>query len=138
MNKIITAETVSPGHPDKIADLISDSVLTEALLNNKSSKVAVETFITGTDKGGLVVVGGEISEIAKINNEKVKTAIKKVTHLQHKNINKWIEVNPNWEDKSELQDEYLKLIKKCTDDINENKVIKKLCASAIPLAVGKV
>jgi hypothetical protein len=73
-----------------------------------------------------------------INNEKVKTAIKKVTHLQHRNINKWIEVNPNWEDKSDLQDEYLKLIKKCTDDINENKVIKKLCASAIPLAVGKV
>ena len=75
MNKIITAETVSPGHPDKIADLISDSVLTEALLNNKSSKVAVETFITGTDKGGLVVVGGEISEIAKINNEKVNQIV---------------------------------------------------------------
>ena len=75
MNKIITAETVSPGHPDKIADLISDSVLTEALLNNKSSKVAVETFITGTDKGGLVVVGGEISEIAKINNKKLNRIV---------------------------------------------------------------
>ena len=75
MNRIITAETVSPGHPDKIADLISDSVLTEALLNNKSSKVAVETFLTGTDKGGLVVVGGEISKISKINNEKVNQIV---------------------------------------------------------------
>jgi hypothetical protein len=61
------------------------------------------------------------------NNEKVKGAINKVTHLQHKNINKWTDNNPNWEDKSDLQDEYLQIIKKCTDDINENKVIKKLC-----------
>ncbi len=44
MNKLVTAETVSPGHPDKIADLISDYVLTQALENNSSSKVAVETF----------------------------------------------------------------------------------------------
>ncbi|MEC7819799.1 MAG: methionine adenosyltransferase [Actinomycetota bacterium] len=71
LNKIRTAETVSPGHPDKIADFISDFVLTEALYNNKSSKVAVETFITGTEKGGLVIVGGEISEVAKITDEKV-------------------------------------------------------------------
>ena len=63
------------------------------------------------------------------NNTKVKNAIKRVTHLQHKNINKWIEKNPNWEDKDDLQDEYLKLIKKCTDDINENKVIKRLCGA---------
>lgn len=77
MTRSITAETVSPGHPDKIADLISDFVLTEALSNNKSSKVAVETFITGTDKGGLVVVGGEISEIAKINDEKVIQIVNK-------------------------------------------------------------
>ena len=41
-----TAETVSPGHPDKIADLISDYVLTEALSNNSKSRVAVETFLT--------------------------------------------------------------------------------------------
>ena len=57
-----TAETVSPGHPDKIADLISDYVLTEALSNNSKSRVGVETFLTGTTYGGLVVVGGEISD----------------------------------------------------------------------------
>ncbi len=62
MSKYVTAETVSPGHPDKIADLISDYVLTKALENNSSSRVAVETFLTGTKNGGLVLVGGEISE----------------------------------------------------------------------------
>ena len=71
-----TAETVSPGHPDKIADLISDYVLTEALLNNKKSRVAVETFLTGTSYGGLVVVGGEISEIANIDDETVNKIVK--------------------------------------------------------------
>ena len=35
MNNMVTAETVSPGHPDKIADLISDYVLTQALKNNR-------------------------------------------------------------------------------------------------------
>jgi hypothetical protein len=78
---------------------------------------------------------GENGELPKWekdeNNEKVKCAINKVTRLQNKNINKWTENNPNWEDKSDLQDEYLKIIKKCTDDINENKVIKKLCGVAV-------
>ena len=76
MSKYVTAETVSPGHPDKIADLISDYVLTQALENNKKSRVAVETFLTGTEKGGLVVVGGEISEIANITDEAVVSIVK--------------------------------------------------------------
>ena len=75
MSKYVTAETVSPGHPDKIADLISDYVLTKALENNKKSRVAVETFLTGTDNGGLVVVGGEISEIANITDEAVVSCL---------------------------------------------------------------
>ena len=69
MFKYVTAETVSPGHPDKIADLISDYVLTKALENNPSSRVAVETVLTGTKDGGLVMVGGEISEIANISTD---------------------------------------------------------------------
>jgi len=76
LTKYVTAETVSPGHPDKIADLISDYVLTQALENNKKSRVAVETFLTGTDNGGLVVVGGEISEIANITDEAVISIVK--------------------------------------------------------------
>ena len=75
MSKYVTAETVSPGHPDKIADLISDYVLTKALENNRSSRVAVETFLTGTKNGGLVLVGGEISEIANISTDDVQNII---------------------------------------------------------------
>ena len=75
MFKYVTAETVSPGHPDKIADLISDYVLTKALENNPSSRVAVETVLTGTKGGGLVMVGGEISEIANISTEDIKTIV---------------------------------------------------------------
>ena len=76
MTNFRTAETVSPGHPDKIADLISDHVLTNALKTNKKSKVAVETFLTGTKEGGLVVVGGEISDIAEITDDKVNAIVK--------------------------------------------------------------
>ena len=79
--KLSTAETVSPGHPDKIADLISDYVLAEALTNNRYSKVAVETFLTGTSDGGLVVVGGEISEEAGISDKKVEDIVGEVLSL---------------------------------------------------------
>ena len=81
-----TAETVSPGHPDKIADLISDYVLTEALKNNSKSKVAVETVLTGTKDGGLVMVGGEISEIANISTKDVKEIV-------HEALNKTIKTS---------------------------------------------
>ena len=76
MTNYVTAETVSPGHPDKIADLISDYVLTRALKNNNTSRVAVETFLTGTKNGGLVLVGGEISEIANITTEDIVEIVK--------------------------------------------------------------
>ena len=65
------------------------------------------------------------------NNVKVRSAIKRVTHLQHKNINTWIDNHPDWEDKSDLQDEYLQIVKKCTDDINETKVIKRICDACV-------
>ena len=76
LTNYVTAETVSPGHPDKIADLISDYVLTRALQNNNSSRVAVETFLTGTKNGGLVLVGREISENANITTEDIVEIVK--------------------------------------------------------------
>ena len=86
MSKFETAETVSPGHPDKIADLISDFVLTKALENNPLSRVAVETVLTGTKEGGLVMVGGEISEIANISTEDIKKIV-------HEALNKTIKTS---------------------------------------------
>jgi len=51
-----TSESVSMGHPDKVADRISDSVVDEALRFDPRARVACETFITG----GLLIIGGEI------------------------------------------------------------------------------
>ena len=57
MAYLFTSESVSEGHPDKVADQISDAMLDEFLKHDPESKVACETFCTT----GLVVVGGEIS-----------------------------------------------------------------------------
>ena len=58
------------------------------------------------------------------NNKEIRDTINKVTHLQHKNISKWVENNPNWQNNSKLENEYLELVKNCTNDINDDKVIK--------------
>ena len=60
-------------------------------------------------------------------NEKLKGAIKKVEGKQFKNIKKWMDEHPDWEDDPALQDEYINLLKNCTNDVNGQKVIKKLC-----------
>ena len=52
---LFTSESVSEGHPDKVADQISDAVLDEFLRQDPSSHVACETFVTT----GLVLIGGE-------------------------------------------------------------------------------
>ena len=57
MNYLFTSESVSEGHPDKVADQISDAILDEFLRKDSEAKVACETFCTA----GLVVVGGEVS-----------------------------------------------------------------------------
>jgi len=54
---LFTSESVTEGHPDKIADQISDSILDEIFSNDPYARVACETFVTT----GLVLVGGEIS-----------------------------------------------------------------------------
>ena len=57
MNYLFTSESVSEGHPDKVADQISDAILDEFLRQDPESKVACETFCTS----GLVIVGGEVN-----------------------------------------------------------------------------
>ena len=56
MNYLFTSESVSEGHPDKVADQISDAILDEFLRQDPEAHVACETFCTA----GLVVVGGEV------------------------------------------------------------------------------
>ena len=66
-NYLFTSESVSEGHPDKVADQISDAILDEFLRQDETSKVACETFCSR----GLVVVGGEVrSEDAYVDIQK--------------------------------------------------------------------
>ena len=60
---LFTSESVSEGHPDKVADQISDAILDEFLRQDSESKVACETFCST----GMVVVAGEVSSEAYID-----------------------------------------------------------------------
>jgi S-adenosylmethionine synthetase len=64
---LFTSESVSSGHPDKIADTISDAILDEFLRKDKNSKVACETFVTT----GQVIVGGEVKSDAYVDIQSV-------------------------------------------------------------------
>lgn len=64
---LFTSESVSSGHPDKVADQISDAILDEFLRKDPEAKVACETFVTT----GQVIIGGEVSSKAYVNLQEV-------------------------------------------------------------------
>jgi len=67
LNKTFTSESVSEGHPDKVADQISDAILDAVISKDKKARVACETLI----KTGMVVLAGEISTEADVDFEKI-------------------------------------------------------------------
>ena len=67
MNYLFTSESVSEGHPDKVADQISDALLDEFLAYDPQSKVACETLVTT----GQVVLAGEVKSRAYIDLHEV-------------------------------------------------------------------
>ncbi len=71
MSYLFTSESVSEGHPDKIADQISDAVLDNMLFKDPRAKVACETFVTT----GLVIIGGEIRTRAYIDLQRVVRSV---------------------------------------------------------------
>ncbi|MBX3018599.1 MAG: methionine adenosyltransferase [Bdellovibrionaceae bacterium] len=74
-NFLFTSESVSEGHPDKMADQISDAVLDAILAQDPTGRVACETMLTT----GLVVVGGEVTTKAHINVAQiVRETVKKI------------------------------------------------------------
>lgn len=74
-NYLFTSESVSEGHPDKMADQISDAVLDAILTQDPHGRVACETLLTT----GLVVVSGEITTKANIDfNEIARNTVKKI------------------------------------------------------------
>lgn len=75
MRKLFTSESVTEGHPDKLCDYISDSVLDAYLTQDKNSRVACET-VAGK---GEVYITGEITSTAQVNIEEIaRQAIKEV------------------------------------------------------------
>lgn len=72
---VFTSESVSEGHPDKIADLISDVILDNILIQDPKARVACDTYV----KTGFVLVGGEVTTTAKIDIEDlVRNTIKNI------------------------------------------------------------
>jgi S-adenosylmethionine synthetase len=66
-NFLFTSESVTEGHPDKIADQISDAVLDEVMRQDPRGRVACETLVTT----GLIVVAGEITTSAHVNYDEI-------------------------------------------------------------------
>src|SRR3974390_1251238 len=66
-NFLFPSESVTEGHPDKIADQISDAVLDEVMRQDPKGRVACETLVTT----GLVVVAGEITTSAHVNYDEI-------------------------------------------------------------------
>lgn len=67
MKKLFTSESVTKGHPDKICDQISDSILDAYLMEDSNSRVACEVTVTKN----FVLIMGEITSISKINIEEI-------------------------------------------------------------------
>lgn len=79
MKKLFTSECVRSGHPDKICDLISDTLLDAYLESDKDSRVAIETMATK----GKIIVSGEVSSNAKPDIESiVKSTLKRLGYFE--------------------------------------------------------
>ena len=82
--KIITREYVSYGHPDKVADQISDALLDEYLTQDRDTRAGIETMI----KDNIVVLGGEVKSKAKIDIENiVRSTINSINYPESHNLN---------------------------------------------------
>ncbi len=80
---VFSSESVGEGHPDKVADFISDSVLDACLAQDPKSRVACETLV----KSNMVVLAGEITTAAKVNYESiVREAVREIGYLHDDDV----------------------------------------------------
>ena len=80
--KLFTSESVSEGHPDKIADQISDAVLDALLAQDPEARVACEVYV----KTGMVMLGGEISTSAWVDVEEIVRQVVKDIGYNHSDM----------------------------------------------------
>ena len=76
---LFTSEVVSPGHPDKVADIIADSIVDEVLTQDPKGRVASEVFVAGKN----IIIGGELTTTAKVDY--VNTVLKALEKIGYKN-----------------------------------------------------
>jgi S-adenosylmethionine synthetase len=80
---IFSSESVGEGHPDKVCDTISDAVLDACLTQDKSSRVACETYA----KSNIVIVGGEITTKAKLDYVQiVRDAVREIGYMNDDDV----------------------------------------------------
>jgi S-adenosylmethionine synthetase len=79
--RLFTSESVTEGHPDKIADQISDGILDEIMNNDPSGKVACETLVTT----GLVLIAGEITTSAYVDIPNIARGV--IKHIGYTDAN---------------------------------------------------
>ena len=80
---IFSSESVGEGHPDKVADTISDAVLDACLAQDKHSRVACETYV----KSNIAIVGGEITTKAKLDYVQiVRDAVREIGYVNDDDI----------------------------------------------------
>jgi len=80
---IFSSESVGEGHPDKVADTISDAVLDACLTQDKFSRVACETYV----KSNVVVIGGEITTKAKLDFVQIaRDAIREIGYVNDDDV----------------------------------------------------
>ena len=70
---LFTSESVSEGHPDKVADQVSDAILDLYLSKDANARVAVETLV----KTGMAVLAGEVTSSATITPGEIESAVRK-------------------------------------------------------------
>lgn len=79
MKQLFTSESVSEGHPDKVADQISDAILDEILAQDSESRVAVETLVTT----GLAIISGEVTTRAQVDiQDVVRDVIRRIGYTK--------------------------------------------------------
>ena len=69
---LFTSEVVSPGHPDKCADIIADSIVDTILTQDPNGRVASEVFVAGKN----IVIGGEINSKVKLSYKDYEKIVK--------------------------------------------------------------
>lgn len=80
---IFSSESVGEGHPDKVADTISDAVLDACLAQDKNSRVACETYV----KSNIAIVGGEITTKAKLDYVQItRDAIREIGYVNDDDV----------------------------------------------------